>query len=286
MNAGSLDQRVPILSNDEVGELAASFNAMAGRLEGAFTRQQELESSRKELIQAVSHDLRTPLASIWAMVESINDGVVADSATIRRYIRSTQTEVENLSRLINDLFDLAEMDSGVLELHAESALIQDLISDTLESMSAQALARRLTLKGSVEEELSPVNMDPQRVQRVLCNLVQNALRHTLPDGSVFIRATDVGEEVHVQVQDTGQGIPKAELPRIFQSYYRADPSRSRRSGGSGLGLNIALGIAEAHWGRIWAESTLGQGSTFTLPKAPSYQHSGISSRRSVVPADR
>jgi len=274
MNAGNLSGRVPVNSHDEVGELAMAFNDLAERLEASFTKERELEQTRRELMQAVSHDLRTPLASIRSMVESINDGVVSDPETIKRYLRSTQIEVENLSQLINDLFELAQLDAGLLELRIEPSSIQDLISDTLESMSAQAESQKLTLKGAADQQMSPVAMDAQRVQRVLYNLVQNALRHTPPDGTISIWARDAGQEVQVEVRDTGEGIPEQEIPHIFQRSYRVDPSRSRGSGGAGLGLSIVLGLVEAHGGRIWVESALGKGSTFTftLPKAHVLAH--------------
>ena len=272
MNSGSLDTRVATPSRDEIGELATALNSMAERLEASFIRERELEQARKDLVRTVSHDLRTPLASIRAMVESINDGVVTDEETVRRYLRSTQSEVEKLSQLINNLFELAQMDAGALELHLETSSLQDLLSDTLESMSAQALSRKLTLKGAVDEELSPVVMDPQRVQRVLYNLVQNALRHTPPDGTIFIRATDAGTEVQIDVIDTGEGIPGNALPQLFQRTHRPDDSQLRGAGGA-LGLSIAKGIVEAHGGRIWVQSSVGEGSTFsfTLPKAQQLQ---------------
>jgi signal transduction histidine kinase len=272
ISAGDLTARAPLHSQDEVGKLASAFNHMAERLEESFTRERELEQARKELISSVSHDLRTPLASIRAMVESINDGVVSDQGTVRRYLRTIETEVENLSQLINDLFELSQMEAGTLELHLESSSLTDLISDTLESMSAQATAggRHLNLKGSVDGEVPSVVMDARRVQRVLYNLVQNALRHTPSDGIIYILARDVGTEVHVEVSDTGEGIPDEELSRIFDRFYRSERSRSRDTGGAGLGLSIAKGIVEAHGGRLWVESALGKGSTFgfALPKTP------------------
>ena len=269
MSAGNLDARVSVQTGDEVGELASAFNTMTERLQTSFSRERELEQARRELISAVSHDLRTPLASIRVMLESINDGVVTDQATVSRYIRTSLTEVENLGQLVNDLFELSQIDAGVLELHVEAASLQDLISDTLESMSAQAAVHKLSLKGSLDGEITPVVMDTRRVQRVLYNLVQNSIRHTPPDGTIQIRARDVGEEVQVEVADTGEGIQEEDLSRLFDWSYRTDRSRSRESGGAGLGLSIAKGIVEAHGGRIWAESVLGQGSTFsfTLPKA-------------------
>ncbi len=157
----------------------------------------------------------------------------------------------------------------MLELHIEAASLQDLVSDTLESMSAQAEAHQLSLSGSVSQELPKVRMDTPRVQRVLYNLVQNAIRHTPPDGTVQIRTQDAGSEVQIEVTDSGEGLTNDELPRVFDWSYRTDSSRSRASGGAGLGLSIAKGIVEAHGGHIWAESVLGKGASFifTLPKA-------------------
>ena len=268
LNAGSLDTRVPVRSRDEVGELASALNSMAERLNASFTRERELEQARKNLIGSVSHDLRTPLASIRAMIESITDGIVTDTETIQRYLDTTQREVENLGQLINDLFDLSQLDAGLLELQIQLSSVQDVVSNTLQSMAAQAAAGELKLEGSIPEDISPVTMDPRLIHRVLCNLVQNAIRHTPPDGTIYVRARDKGPEVEVQVVDTGEGIPEYDLDRVFERSYRGDPSRSRTSGGAGLGLSIAQGIVEAHGGRIWVQSILGQGSTFSvvLPK--------------------
>ncbi len=191
MSSGSLETRAPVQSHDEVGELAIAFNAMAAQLQTSFERERDLEQARRELISSVSHDLRTPLASIRAMVESMTDGVVTDSETVQRYLHTTLTEVENLSQLVNDLFELSQIDAGALELHLEAASLQDLISDTLESMSAQAAARNLSLNGTVDGGALQVTMDTLRVQRVLYNLVQNSIRHTPPDGTISIRARDI-----------------------------------------------------------------------------------------------
>jgi len=270
ISAGNLTARVPVPTRDEVGRLAGAFNVMAERLEESFGRQRDLEQARRDLVGSVSHDLRTPLASIRAMVESINDGVVTDTDTVARYLQNIEGEVENLSQLINDLFELSQLDAGVLSLNLETSSLPDLISDTLESMSAQAIAssKELNLKGSVEGEVPNVTMDPRRMQRVLCNLVQNALRYTPSDGTIQILARDTGAEVQVEVTDTGEGIPNDELDKVFDRFYRTEQSRSRDSGGTGLGLTIAKGIIEAHGGRLWVESALGEGSTFgfALPK--------------------
>jgi len=268
MAGGRLDSRVEIRSHDELRQLADAFNAMAEALEAGFERQKDLERARRQLIAAVSHDLRNPLASMRAMVESINDGVVADQQTIHRYLEQLQREVEYLSRLIDDLFELSQIDAGLIEIQLAWASLQDLISDTLEGVSAQAAQRRLAVEGIVDEGMAPVLMDTRRVQRVLSNLVQNALRHTPSDGTIRIEARDAGPEVRVAVTDTGEGIAPEDLPHIFEQFYRGDRARSRDDGGSGLGLSIAERIVAAHGGRIWAESEPGKGTTitFTLPK--------------------
>jgi signal transduction histidine kinase len=266
MAAGDLAARAEVASRDEVGALAIAFNTMAARLEAAAERQRDAEASRRYLVAAVSHDLRTPLASIRAMVEAINDGVVSDRETVGRYVQTIAGEVQRLSGLINDLFELSQLDAGALELRFERGSLHDLISDTLRSFGAQAAQGGVQLAGSVDPALPSVRMDPSRLQRVLDNLIGNALRHTPPGGRVQILAERDETAVRVTVRDTGEGIPPAELPRVFTPFYRGDASRPR-AGGAGLGLTIARGIVELHGGRIWAESRPGQGAAFhfTLP---------------------
>ena len=268
ISSGELQTRVPVESDDEVGDLAAAVNSMASQLEAGLAKERELTESRRELVSAVSHDLRTPLASIRAMMESLIDGVVDDQETTKRYLRNTLTEVEYFGQLVDDLFEVAQMDAGMLHLHVEDASLQDLVSDTLESMSAQAAARSVKLKGSVDGNVAPLVMDLRRVQRVLYNLVQNSIRHTPADGTISITVKDAGQEVQIEVADTGEGIAAPDLEKLFERFYRIDQARSRTSGGAGLGLSIAKGIVEAHAGRIWVESEPGRGSrfSFTLPK--------------------
>ncbi len=268
ISAGDFKTRVLVDSQDEVGDLANSINEMAAKLETSAEIEKELTQSRRELVSAVSHDLRTPLASIRVMVESLVDGVVDDQETIGKYLKNTLSEVEYLSQLVDDLFEIARMDAGMLQLNIDDASVHDLISDTLESMSAQASAEELSLEGGVDGDIPPVFMDTRRVQRVLYNLVQNSIRHTPPDGTIFISARDAGEVIQLEVSDNGDGIQERDKDRLFEQTYRGDPSRSRTSGGAGLGLSIAKGIVEAHGGRIWFESVLGEGSkfSFTIPK--------------------
>jgi signal transduction histidine kinase len=267
MAAGDLWARVPVPRERELAELATTLNAMAERLDAAFARQRELEEARQGLIAAVSHDLRTPLASLRVMVEAISDGVADDPATIRRYVAAMERETVSLGRLIDDLFEMARLDAGQLSLRVAPSPLGPLIAETLAAMEAQADRQGVALRAWVDAGLPPVLVDPDRIQRVLVNLVQNAIRHTPADGSITVDAVDLGPDVQVNVRDTGEGIPDADLPRVFDRFYRGDRARSREGshGGAGLGLAIARRLVEAHGGRIWVESPgSGHGSTFSI----------------------
>ncbi len=268
---GNLDTELHVEGRDEIARLAEDFNHMARRLEEASSRERELEKSRRDLIAAVSHDLRTPLASAQALIEAVSDGVAEDPETVERYLRSARGEISHLSRLVDDLFELSRIDSGTLELSLEEASLHDLISDTLAAFQPQAGKQGINLAGEFADGIDPVLMNPPRLQRVLQNLIANALRHTPPDGSILIRAEPRGDAVQVEVSDTGEGIPPEALPRIFERSFRGEESRSRPASesGAGLGLAIARGLIEAHGGSICAESREGLGSQFrfTLRRA-------------------
>jgi signal transduction histidine kinase len=274
---GDLSARLTVPHRDELAEVADAFNMMAAELEESFNRQQELEQARRDLIAAVSHDLRTPLASVRAMVEALADEVVTDQATINRYHQTIQHQVSNLALLIDDLFELSKIDSGRLQLKLEGGTISDIISDTLESMRAQAVARHIRLTGEVDPNTPHLTMDSAKIQRVIFNLVQNAIRHTPADGSISISAASVADGVKVEVRDTGEGIAGEDLPRIFEQFYRGEKSRSRSTGGAGLGLAIAKGIIEAHGGRIWVDSKVGEGTIFSFVLPRRFQPEPIAS---------
>ncbi len=265
--AGQLGTRVAVDGADELAQLAATFNQMAGQLQATERKQKELDGLRRDLIAWVGHDLRTPLTSIRAILEALADGFVEDAVTVQRYLRTAQQDVRALSHLIDDLFEMSQMEAGGLRLELLPNSISDLISDTLESFSAQAAQQNVTLRGQVEPETDPVVIDAQRIGRVLYNLVGNALRHTPPGGQIEITARREQDALRVEISDTGEGIRPDDLPHIFEQFYRGEKSRNRATGGAGLGLAIARGIVEAHGGKIGVESELGKGArfSFTIP---------------------
>jgi signal transduction histidine kinase len=214
------------------------------------------------------------------MLDALADGVVTDPETVARYVRQSQAEIVRMNALIDDLFELAQMDTGSLTLRCDAGSLSDLISDTLEGFTARARARGIALRGMMAPGVDPVWMASDKIGRVLQNLIENALRHTPAGGEIQLRAEVLDGMVLVSLKDTGEGIAPEDLPRIFDRFYRGDAARSRsrspeglERGGAGLGLAIAKGLIEAHGGRIWAESVPGQGTVmrFTLAQRPCAQ---------------
>jgi signal transduction histidine kinase len=267
IRSGSLDSRAPVMGRDEITELASTFNSMLEQLETAIEKQRELDKMRRDLITWVGHDLQTPLASIRAIVEALADGVVEDPQTRQRYLRTAKRDIQALSHLIDDLFELSQLDAGGITLELQHNSLSDLISDTLESFTALSAESGVTLSGEVEKDVDPIIMDAKRIGRVLDNLIGNAIRYTPSGGKVAIIAQPVQGAVEVQIRDTGEGFNPADLPFLFDRFYRGEKSRSRDTGGVGLGLAIAKGFIEAHGGQIEAQLIPEGGSMFkfTLP---------------------
>lgn len=266
ISQGQLGVRIRVNGRDEMSMLAKTFNEMAAQLQAAASKQQELEQLRRDLVAWIGHDLQTPLASVRAILEALEDGVVEDPSTVRRYLSTAQRDIRALSGLIDDLFQMAQLDTGGLPLERDYNSLSDLISDTLESFSELAARREIELEGSAAPGVDPVYMDSRRIGRVLNNLLDNALRHTPPGGRVKVQALPLPGAVLVEVSDTGEGIRPEDQPYVFERFYRGEKSRSRQTGGAGLGLAIARGIVEAHGGSIDLESLPG-GTRFyfTLP---------------------
>lgn len=256
--AGDLSARIAPRGADEIAQLALAFDHMAEQLEESFGRERALEAGRRELITAVSHDLRTPLATTRAMVEAMADGVVTDPEDVQRYLGLILRETQHLSRLIDDLFELSQIDSGALRLRLMPIGIAELVSETVAAYQAPAQESGIELEEDVTDGLmaTRIEADPERLQRVLRNLLDNALRHTPRGGRIRVQAGTEPDSVRVSVNDSGPGVTPDELERIFDRFYRGEPSRRREDGAAaraGLGLAIARGLVQAHRGRIWAE---------------------------------
>ncbi len=270
---GEFETELPVEGRDEIADLARDFNRMVVRLREMTERERGFERARRDLIAAVSHDLRTPLAATLALVEAVADDVAPDPETEARYLSSARRELANLGRLVNDLFELVQIDAGVLRPNLEPASLHDLISDTLASFQPQAQIGGVRLIGEAPKNVDPVLMDLPRLGRVLQNLISNALRYTPAGGTVSVRAEPQGEAVRVEVADTGRGISPVDLPRVFERSFRGEEPRSHSQEegvpGTGLGLAIAQGLVEAHGSTINVESEIGEGTRFcfTLRRA-------------------
>ena len=282
---GDLAARARLSGEDEVAQLAETFDRMAEQLQGGIERERAQELARREMVAAVSHDLRTPLTTMRAMVEAVTDGVVSEPAEVRRYMELIRGETQHLSRLIDDLFELSQIESGALKLDLAPTHLPELVAQTLEAYEAPARDNGVTLTHAADPSIPPVQADPARLMRVLRNLIDNALRFTPAGGRVEVEArferygqgdtsashTAVASApaVRVSVRDTGPGLSPEETERIFERFYRSARARTRSTGtpGAGLGLTIARGLVQAHGGRMWAESPPGAGASFhfTLP---------------------
>ena len=253
VSSGDLGARAPEGGPAELSELAAAFNEMAGSVE-------ELFDARRELVAWASHDLRTPLANMQAMLEALEDGLAEPEA----YLPVLREQVRVLTQLVDDLFELARIDSGALTLELSNGSLAPVVASCLRGVEAEARARRVALESHVDGTTN-ARYAPDKVERVLLNLLTNALRHTPSDGSVAVLVDSVPDGVRVTVEDTGEGLPPESERRMFERFWRGDRARSTRS--AGLGLAIARGLVEAHGGRIWAENREGGGArvSFTLP---------------------
>jgi signal transduction histidine kinase len=253
---GDLSSRAVERGPAELVEVAHAFNVMADSIERLF-------EARRELVAWASHDLRTPLASMRAMIEAVDDGLAEPG----EYMAALGDQVLTLSSLVDDLFELARIDAGVLTHQIQQADLQRVIGSCVRGFAAEARAKGISLEARNATGVPSVRCAPDQVQRILHNLLTNAIRHTPPDGAVAIVVSPDERDVTIAVEDTGEGLSDEAAARMFDRFWRADSART--STGSGLGLAIARSLVEAHGGRIWAENRPAGGAriAFTLPTA-------------------
>lgn len=250
--AGDLTARASQTGVSETDDLASSFNLMAENLESLF-------DARRQLVAWASHDLRTPLAALRAMLEAIEDGV----STADEYLPEIHGQVERLSQLIDDLFELAMIDSAALTLEIAEVRVGELVETCVRGFEGQARAGGVALSAQIDSPDAVIRCAPDKIERVVMNLLVNALRHTPSDGTVAIRVAAVDDQcVRFSVEDSGDGLPEGDPEQLFDRFYRGDSSRT--GPGSGLGLAIARGLVEAHGGRIWAQNGARGGATFSF----------------------
>ena len=254
LGRGDLSQRAETAGPAEIRQLADSFNAMAAELE-------EAERHRRSLTADIAHELRTPTSNIQGYLEAIKDGLFQPSPET---IDTIYEQALLLSRLVEDLRLLAQVDAGELLLQRTQTRVGELLQSGVEALRPRAEAKGVALSVEMDPSLPALDLDAARIAQVVGNLLDNAVTHTPEGGRVTVSAHAAANAVEVEVADTGPGIAPEDLPRLFDRFYRADPSRSRTTGGTGLGLTIARRLVEAHGGSIEAESVVGQGSRFII----------------------
>lgn len=274
IGVGANVDAAPTFVPEEMARLGAELLDMRARLDEARARAQRVEQSRREVIAWVSHDLRTPLARMRAMVEAINDGVIDDQETIDRYHRAMQGEVERLGGLVDDLFELSRIQADAVRLTLEPVVLAEVVSDTIASARITAEHKGVRISGDALDQRAVAALSIPEMARVLHNLLDNAIRHSPPGGEVRVSVDTAGDEVVVSVSDQCGGIAEHDLERVFDLAYTGDPARSLSktsaepegtiiASGGGLGLAIAKGFVEAHHGII-AVRNEGVGCTFTV----------------------
>jgi signal transduction histidine kinase len=258
VGSGSRDVTIETGARDELAQLADAANSMIVRL-------RDEEKARRDLVAAVSHDLRTPITSLRLLAEAVDDGVV-DGETRRAYLQRMTTHIDALSALIDDLFELSRLEAGDIGWSLERVPLRELVAETVEAMRVQAEAKGVAVSAEVPDALAPARANPEKLQRVLFNLIQNAIRHTPADGSVVVRAEPIDDRIEVEVCDTGVGIAAEERSQVFTAFYRGGEDASRSSAGAGLGLAVSRAIVEAHGGEIWLEDApVGTRVRFSVP---------------------
>ncbi len=264
---GRHEREIRTQGRDEIAELAAAANRMAVQLGEREAERDAAEAARRDLIAAVSHDLRTPLTSLRLLIDAIEDDLV-DPETRRRYLGQMSLHVTSLSGLVEDLFELSRLEAGDIQWSMQRVALDELVAETVEAMRPHAASKQVAVQAAVNGAVAPAKANPEKLQRVLFNLIQNAIRHTPADGSVTVAAESNDMWVEIEGADTGEGVALEERERTFEPFFRGGAGSARSGNGTGLGLTISRAIVEAHGGQIWfADSPRGARVRFSLPLA-------------------
>jgi signal transduction histidine kinase len=252
---GELNTRVTVTSKDEIGSLSAAINDLAREL-------QRYRDSRSEFFANISHELRTPITYLEGYADVLAKGLIEDEAEKQKYLNILSQEARRLTYIIQDLFDLAKMEEGKIDLHLETVDPAEILESSIHKVELKAKEKGLEI-GSRLEQVHPIQIDRIRCEQILLNLLDNAIRYTL-QGSITVTLSQKGKFVIFEIADSGPGIPEEELPYIFERFYRVEKSRSRQFGGTGLGLSIVQKLVELQGGSIEVKSVVGQGTAFII----------------------
>jgi Signal transduction histidine kinase len=263
---GDFDKKIKYNSNTEIGKLCASFEMMRDELKDSIERERRLEDSRKELITCISHDLKTPISSIKAYVDGIMDGIAKDQDTLFRYLSVIGRKTQTLTKLINDLFDHCQIELNKLSIEKKEVYSGDFLRHISDELSLEFKNSPYLFEVTDMPDVL-INIDRLRIEQVIYNLIQNAKKYT-PDGGRIVFGAEIEDDyLKIFVRDNGYGIDSADLPFIFDKFYRGEKARNSDKGGSGLGLSICKYIVESHGGQIFVESSTGGSSFyFVIPK--------------------
>lgn len=264
MASGIYQQRVDIQTNDEIGLLANSLNTLASRLQEKISQLEQQEQIRREFVTNVAHEIKTPLAVMQGFTETMIDGLVKTEQERDEYLQNILDEINRLKRLVNELLDLKRMEEGHFDFDQAPCDLREIISQVQRKLGQLAVEKGIHLEINLEKKLPLVICNSDRIERVLINLIANAIRHTPTGGKIALYVTTKANQVHLRISDTGEGIAPEDLPLIWERFYKGDKSRTRSQGGTGLGLAIVKQIVEGHGGQINVESKLKEGTTFNI----------------------
>lgn len=267
---GDLDFKIEASSKDEIGQVCLAFEEMRAKLKESIDMQNQYESNRKELISNISHDLKTPITAIKGYVEGIMDGVADTPEKMDKYIKTIYTKAADLDKLIDELFLFSKLDANKQKYEFEDIDISRYLMDCFEELEfdLEKVGMQINYYNNVDSPLTVI-ADREKIKRVIMNIVYNAVKYMdKKDGAINIRLSEMDDFAVIQIEDNGMGIPQDEIPKVFNRFYRVEPSRNAETGGSGLGLAIAQLIIYDHGGSIWIESeeNLGTSVFFTLKK--------------------
>ncbi|MGA4721191.1 sensor histidine kinase [Fictibacillus nanhaiensis] len=267
---GNLDHEIVTVNRDELGKLSETFESMRLQLKKAREERDLYENTRKEFVASISHDLKTPLTSIKGYINGVLDGIVDNPETKQMYLKTAYQKAEDMDHLINELFLYSKLDFEQFSFQFEPIQLDNYLRDYLEELQYDPSLKdvKFTFRSEPSENYS-VMADRLSLGRIIDNILQNSFKYSdKKEKKISVYLQSKSDTVLVKIADNGKGIPKESLPRIFESFYRADPSRNKATGGSGLGLAIVKKIVEGHGGDIWAESEEGKGTSiyFTLKK--------------------